>query len=147
MVTDHYSELSVDKYIFKIKNSFFYGTNHLWFDYNDYEVTIGLSDYLQQTIGDIAFLSFPKIGSEIKQNIPCIEIETIKVNHEISFSFNGTVLDVNDELVDSPEIVNNDPYDKGWLVKIKINDTDLIKKSQMSSEQYIEFVKNEIDKS
>ena len=146
MVTDLYSELSIDKFIFKVKKVYFYSTDHLWFDYNNLEATIGLSDYLQQTIGDVAFLTLPKIGTEVKPNSPCLEIETIKVNHEISFTFNGIVVDINNELIDLPELVNNDPYEKGWLVKIKINEIDLIKKSQMSSEKYIEFIKNETEK-
>ena len=145
MQNELYSEFHYDKFIFKVKNSYFYGTNHLWFDYNKVEVTIGLSDYLEQTIGDVAFISFPKVGFSIEPNKSIIEIETMKVNHEIEISFDGSVKDINNDLNDNPELINTDPYGNGWLVKVNVENVELIKNSQMTAIEYIKFLQNEIE--
>ena len=145
MQNETYSELFYDKFIFKVMNSYFYGTDHLWFDYNNKEVTIGLSDYLQQTLGNVAFISFPKVGSTIEPNKSIIEIETMKVNHEIGIPFEGLVKEINTDLTDKPELINNDPYEKGWLLKVIVENDEHIKNSQMTGNTYIKFLQNEVE--
>ena len=141
------SEFTYDKIIFKVKNSYFYSTNHLWFDYNNVEVTIGLSDYLQQILGDVAFISFPEVGSAIDPNKSIIEIETMKVNHEVGIPFEGFVKEINYNLNDNPEFINSDPYEKGWLLIVSVKKAELIKNSQMTNYQYIKFLQDEIEHS
>lgn len=147
MVESLYSEFKYDKYVFKIFTSYFYGSNHLWYDYNGLEVKIGLSDYLQQTLGDVAFVTLPQKGANLMADNPSIEIETMKVNHEVSMPFNGIVVEINENLIDSPELLNSNPYDKGWLVTIKVTDVDIIQKKQMSAQEYKDFIQKEVQKS
>ena len=145
MNSELFSEISFEKFIFKIQKNLLYSSNHLWFDFNNSKITIGLSDYLQQTIGDIAFLSFPKIGTLIKPTLPLIEIETMKVNHEVIVPFQGIIIDTNNELIDFPELINNDPYGKGWLLNIKVENIEMIKNTQMNAEEYRKYLLNEIE--
>ena len=140
-----FSEISFEKFIFKIQKNLLYSSNHLWIDFNNSKISIGLSDYQQQTNGDIAFLSFPKIGTLIKPTLPLIEIETMKVNHEVIVPFQGTIIDTNNELIDFPELINNDPYGKGWLLNIKVENIEMIKNTQMNAEEYRKYLLNEIE--
>ena len=146
MSIELYSEFKFDKFIFKIMNRYLYSTNHLWFDFDETGIIIGLTDYLQQTIGDAAFVTLPLSGAIINPSVPISEIETMKVNHEIMISYKGIILDVNKELIDFPELINEDPYEKGWLLRLKIENIENVKKSLLTAENYIEFIRNEVEK-
>lgn len=81
--------------------------------------TIGLTDYAIEQLGDVVFVELPEIGSEFAKNEVFATIESVKAASEIYMPVGGKVVEVNEELINSPEIINEDPYEKGWLIKIK----------------------------
>lgn len=85
---------------------------------SDGTYTIGLTDYAVEQLGDIVFLELPEIGTAFKKNETFATIESVKAASEIYMPISGTVVEVNDEVAESPEILNEDSYEKGWLVKI-----------------------------
>ena len=81
--------------------------------------TIGLTDYDVEQLGDVVFVELPEIGSEFTKNEVFATIESVKAASEIYMPVGGKVVEVNEELINSPEIINEDPYEKGWLIKIE----------------------------
>jgi len=85
---------------------------------SDGTYTIGLTDYAVEQLGDIVFLELPEVGAEFKKSETFATIESVKAASEIYMPISGTIVEVNNEVTESPEILNEDSYEKGWLVKI-----------------------------
>jgi len=81
--------------------------------------TIGLTDYAVEQLGDVVFVELPEIGSNFVKNEVFATIESVKAASEIYMPVGGEIVEINEELINSPETINEDPYEKGWLVKIK----------------------------
>ena len=97
-----------------------YSQDHEWTkDEGDGTVLVGITDYAQEHLGDIVFLDLPKVGSSLTQTQKLGEIESVKSVSDIFSPISGEVVDVNQVAVDSPELVNEDPYENGWLVRVK----------------------------
>ena len=90
---------------------------YLYEDGNGYK--IGLTEYGLEQLGDVVFVELPEIGSEFAKNEVFATIESVKAASEIYMPVGGKVIEVNEELINSPEIINEDPYEKGWLIKIE----------------------------
>lgn len=88
-------------------------------DNGDNTFTIGLTDYAVEQLGDIVFLELPEIGTEFKKGETFATVESVKAASEIYMPVSGKILEVNEDAVNSPEILNEDSYEKGWLVKIE----------------------------
>lgn len=88
-------------------------------DNGDNTFTVGLTDYAVEQLGDIVFLELPEVGAEFKKGETFATIESVKAASEIYMPISGKVLAINEEAVDSPEILNEDSYEKGWLVKVE----------------------------
>ena len=88
-------------------------------DHGDNTFTIGLTDYAVEQLGDIVFLELPEVGAEFKKGETFATIESVKAASEIYMPISGKVLEINEEAVDSPEILNEDSYEKGWMVKVE----------------------------
>ena len=101
----------------------------------DGNVTVGISEYAQDLLGDIVFVELPEIGSAINQGDEVAVVESVKAASEVYSPVGGKILEVNNKLEDSPEIVNSSPYEEGWFIKIKPSDkTEL--QSLLSLEEY-----------
>ena len=101
----------------------------------DGNVTVGISEYAQDLLGDIVFVELPEIGSAINQGDEVAVVESVKAASEVYSPVGGKILEVNNKLEDSPEIVNSSPYEEGWFIKIKPSDkTEL--QSLLSPEEY-----------
>lgn len=86
---------------------------------DDETYTIGLTDYAVEQLGDIVFLELPDVDTEFSKGDTFATIESVKAASEIYMPISGTILEVNTDLVDAPETLNEDVYEKGWLVKVK----------------------------
>ena len=112
---------------------------HEWSKISDGLAIVGISDYAQEHLGDIVSVELPKVGSNFKQNQVMAIVDSIKASSDIYCPLSGKVEQVNEELLEHPELVNQSPYEKGWMVKIKpSNEGEL--ESLMTKEQYEEFV-------
>ena len=102
-----------------------YTSSHEWVRLEeDGTVTVGITDHAQAALGDLVFVEPPEIGTELSQGDACCVIESVKAASDIYMPINGEVVDTNNALVDEPEIINNSPYDDGWLFKIQPADED-----------------------
>ena len=107
---------------------------------DDGTVTIGITDYAQEQLGDIVFIELPKVGEILSSGSEAAVIESVKSAGEIKSAIGGEVLAVNDALEDKPEAVNIDPADSGWLFKLAPDDADKLDQF-MDEYAYQEFVK------
>ena len=118
----------------------FYTKEHEWANFKDNEVIIGITDYAQSQLGDIIFIEFPEIGDQVNAGDSFGEVEAVKTVSELYAPVTGTVLEVNENLEDSADLVNSDPYGDGWLIKIK--PTNLNEKGDlMKSAAYKELIR------
>lgn len=97
-----------------------------WFRVEGNVVTIGISDYAQDQLNDIVYVEFKEVGDSIDAGDAFGEIESVKAASEVYSAVAGEIIEVNEDLEDSPEIVNADPYDSGWMVKLQVEDTSAL---------------------
>jgi glycine cleavage system H protein len=103
-----------------------YTKEHEWLRVEDETGIIGVTDYAQGELGDVVFVELPKVGLKFKQNDSIGTIEAVKTVADIYAPISGEVVEVNSALNDGPELINTDPYGKGWMLKVKINQSDEI---------------------
>jgi glycine cleavage system H protein len=94
--------------------------DHEWIRVDGDEATIGITEHAQDELGDIVFVELPSVGGAIDANRGFGNVESVKAVSELFMPLTGEVLDVNSALEDSPELVNQDPYGKGWMIRIRI---------------------------
>ena len=101
-----------------------YTEDHEWVSIKDGVATIGITDFAQSELGDIIFIEFPEEGMavEIKESIGTLE--AVKTVADIYSPLTGDVLELNEKLESNPELINEDPYNEGWILKIKVNKSD-----------------------
>lgn len=105
---------------------------------DDNTYTVGLTDYAVEQLGDIVFLELPEIGSEFKKGDTFATVESVKAASEIYMPISGKVIEVNEPLVDTPETLNEDCYEKGWLVKVEATGDESEQNDLMEYEDYKE---------
>ena len=103
----------------KVPEGILCSNTHEWVLEEGKLCTIGLTDYAIEQLGDVVFVELPEIGPEFAKNEVFATIESVKAASEIYMPVGGKVVEVNEELINSPEIINEDPYEKGWLIKIE----------------------------
>ncbi len=143
-----YLEITVDKFTFKIAKDRTYTREGVWLlpstSAGGTTVRMGLSDYLQQRSGDIAFVNLKPIGTALNAGDEFAEIETIKVNVSLPSPVSGSIAQVNQALEIIPELANQDPYEKGWLVEVKPEDWDSARRVLLDASAFFDLVKAEI---
>jgi glycine cleavage system H protein len=117
-ITMDYLEAIVDKFVFRVARDCRYNEADIWIKRVDDRVRVGLTDFLQQKSGDVAFVNLPPIDKALKANDELVTLETIKVDVAIASPISGLVIAVNDALNAHPELVNSDSYGAGWLVEM-----------------------------
>lgn len=116
-----------------------YSREHEWVLLEGNVVTVGITDFAQEQLGDIVFVELPAVGDKVTKDEPMGVVESVKAVSDIYAPVSGTVLEVNDDLPDSQEMINEDPYGDGWMVKIEMADkTDL--DELMDAEEYRQFI-------
>ncbi len=116
-----------------------YTREHEWAKVENDAAVIGITDYAQNELGDIVFVELPKIGDEVESMKPCGSIEAVKSVSDIYAPVSGEVIEVNQELESSPQLTNQDPYGKGWIVKIKMSNPQELDQL-LSAEDYQNLV-------
>ncbi|MCX9575073.1 glycine cleavage system protein GcvH [Vibrio cholerae] len=102
--------------------------SHEWVrDNGDGTVTIGISEHAQEMLGDVVFVELPEIDAEIDAGDSFSLVESVKAASDIYAPVTGVVIEVNEDLQNSPELINEEPYDGGWIVKVKMSDPDELK--------------------
>ncbi len=99
-----------------------YSKEHEWVRVEDGAATVGITDYAQDQLGDIVYLDLPAVGASVVQFEKLGEIESVKAVSDLFAPVGGEVVEVNQEPVDTPELVNSEPYGRGWLIKVRLSD-------------------------
>lgn len=119
-----------------------YSKEHEWVKVEDGKARIGITHFAQAELGDIVFVELPEVGAEIKADEPFGSVESVKTVSELYAPINGTVTEVNEDLDDSPEFVNESPYEKAWMIVVEPADAKEIE-NLMTSEQYDEMTQED----
>ena len=116
-----------------------YTKDHEWLKIDGDIVTVGITNYAQEQLGDLVFVDLPKIGEKFAAGEPFGSVESVKSVNELFIPVSGEVTAINELLTDSPELVNTEPYSRGWMIKIRIsNPTDI--DSLLSASEYEDFI-------
>lgn len=118
-----------------------YSKEHLWLRLDGDLAVIGITDFAQEELGAVRGVELPSIGDEVDQDDSFGSLEARKTVAELYAPVSGEVVEVNDELSSSPELLNDDPYDGGWLIMVRLSDRDELT-SLMSVDDYVEHVES-----
>lgn len=140
-----YLETTVDKFIFKVATDRFYNNEGVWANAEGNLIRVGLSDFLQQRSGDVAFAEVKPEGTEVSFGEEVAVIETIKVNISLSSPVAGKVVAVNPEMETAPEAINQDPYGEGWLVIIEATGWEADRGRLLDAQAYFATMKVEAE--
>ena len=116
-----------------------YTEEHEWVNDENDDTIIGITDFAQSQLGDIIFLELPDIGDKIIAGEPFGEVEAVKTVSELYAPVNGTVIEINNDLEDSPDKVNQDCYGEGWIIKIK-SDEKIEKENFLNYQDYAKLI-------
>lgn len=136
-----YLEYTLDKFTFKVATDRAYTAEGVWAKAEGDEITVGVSDFFQQHNGDVAFAEVWEQGTVVATSDKFANIETIKVDVELSCPVNGKIIAVNDTLELEAEVINQDPYGTGWIAIIKADDWPIDQAKLMQPQAYFEHMK------
>ena len=116
---------------------------HEWVQFDsDHIATVGITDFAQESLGDITFVQLPREGEEIKKNDPFGVVESVKAVSDLYAPVSGRVVEVNQPLLSAPELLNEDPYHDGWMIKVEVKDeSDL--EDLMDADEYKDYVEEQ----
>lgn len=119
-----------------------YTKEHEWALVEGNIVTVGITDYAQDSLGDIVYLELPEEGAEVESHEPFGVIESVKAVSDLYAPVTGRVIEVNKDLLDQPEVINEDPYGEGWMIKIEMDDPSELDEL-LTAEEYRQFIEEE----
>lgn len=120
-----------------IPKQLLYSEEHMWVQVDGDVARIGMTEFAQNELGEIVFAELPKVGDEIQADEPFGSVESVKTVSELYAPLSGKVTQINEQLAGAPELVNNSPYEQGWMIAIALSDKAQLDKL-WSSDQYID---------
>ena len=124
-----------------VPENLYYTKEHEWLKVQGDTAIMGITDYAQKSLHEIVFVDLPEVGRKVKQMESIGTVESVKAVSEIYTPISGEIIEVNTELNEKPELVNQDPYGKGWIAKIQPENLEKELKNLMTSQQYKEHLK------
>ena len=121
-----------------------YSKDHEWVRVDGDQAIIGITDYAQNSLGDVVYVELPKAGDEFAANEPFGSVESVKAVSEVFTPIAGAVVQINELLADEPEIVNSDPYGQGWMIRLKMANPGEVD-SLLTAAEYEDFTKAETE--
>ncbi len=119
-----------------------YHKEHTWVKASGKKATVGITDYAQDALGDIVYIDLPEVDATVEANTEMSEIESTKATSAVIAPVSGTIIEVNEKLADSPEIINEDPYGKGWIAVIEMDNESEID-DLMDAGDYERYIEEE----
>ena len=120
-----------------------YTEDHEWLGIEGEVVTMGITDYAQDALGDIVYVELPEVGTIVEAGETIGNIESVKAVSEIFCPVAGEIIEINKDLDEEPELVNTGPYDEGWMVKVQLDPGELGRTELLSDDEYVELTENE----
>jgi glycine cleavage system H protein len=127
---------------YQVPDGLFYTKEHEWARVTGGTAKVGITDYAAKTLNDIVYLTLPSAGKEVRQLSSFGTVESIKAVSELYAPLSGTVTGTNKELANHPELINQSPYDAGWIIELKPSMLEEERKTLLSPRQYEEFLKS-----
>lgn len=119
-----------------------YTKEHEWVKVEGNVATVGITDYAQDSLGDVVYVELPQEGGSVTKSEPFGVVESVKAVSDLYAPLSGNVAEVNDAIVDSPEAINEDPYGDAWMIKIEIGSQDELS-DLLSADEYQKFIEEE----
>lgn len=119
-----------------------YSDEHEWVAIEDDVATVGITDYAQEQLGDVVYVELPAVDDEVIKDEAFGVVESVKAVSDIYAPVTGRVLEVNIDLPESPEVINEDPYGDGWMIKVRMSDVTELD-DLMTAEQYERYIEEE----
>jgi glycine cleavage system H protein len=138
-------ETTVDKFVFRVATDCFYTAEGVWARFLPEGVQVGLTDYLQQRGGDVAFAHIKPVGTKLAVGDEIAEVETIKANASIFVPIGGTIVEVNANLDLTPEMINDSPYDRGWLAIIEADNWHRDRANLLDPQAYLTAMRSQAE--
>jgi glycine cleavage system H protein len=138
-------ETTVDKFTFKVATDRYYTSEGVWAKEEDGRVRIGLTDFVQQRSGDVAFADVRPVGTILAAGDDVADIETIKVNITYTSPVSGKIVETNPAMRDAPEAINQDPYEAGWLAVLEIADWATERARLLDAQKYFTLMKGQAE--
>ena len=126
----------------KIPENLRYSKEHEWVKIEGKNAKIGITDFAQENLGEIVFVELPSPGDELSEMDSAASVESVKSVSEVYSPLKGTVKSVNEELEDQPELINQDPYGRGWIFRLALEDEEDIEEL-LTSEEYTQYLKQQ----
>ena len=142
-----YATFQKDKFIFRVPKNpeVYFNENDCWAYVIGNHARIGVTDYVQQNLSDILYFTPPEIGAEIDQFGDVGEIESSKSLIDIISPVSGKVISINEKLIQKPELINENPYELGWVAEIELSDFESDKELLIGFDKYFEIMKNKVE--
>ena len=137
--------LIIDKFIFEFPEALRYSETGLWMRQEDELVRFGLSDFAQQRNGDIAFVTLAPRGSILDAGDEIASIETVKVNVSLASPMKGIIAEINSLLQDFPELINQDPYGRGWMGLLRVEESHQVLGKLLDAEAYSRLARQQAE--
>ncbi|MGE5325658.1 MAG: glycine cleavage system protein H [Deltaproteobacteria bacterium] len=138
-------KVTVDKFTFLVPTDRLFSDAGVWAKLEGNRVRLGLSDYLQQSSGDVAFAKVKAVGTRVGRDDDFADIETVKVDVSVPSPLPGTIMEINPALAEASEIINQDPYGKGWLAIIEPADWEADRVQLLGPSAYLALVKGQAE--
>jgi glycine cleavage system H protein len=126
---------------YEILDKLYYSKEHEWVRVEGKEAVVGITDYAQKQLHEIVYVEVQKAGANIEQFQTMGSVESVKSVSDIFAPVSGKITKVNEELADSPELLNQDPYGKGWLARINLKDFNKDLEKLITAQQYADYIK------
>ena len=123
----------------EIKPELKYTKDHAWILVDGDQATIGITDYAQGELGDIVYVEIESIGDELQKEEIFGSVEAVKTVSDLFIPVSGEITEMNENLEDNPELINDDPYGEGWIIKMKINDSNELS-DLLGADEYKELI-------
>lgn len=138
-------EIKVDKWTFRVPKDRFYNENDCWAKLDGNIAAVGITEFLQNMVGDVIYVQLPALGTVVGQFDETGSFESVKSVLDLLSPVSGVVREINEQLQQKPELVNQDPYEKGWFVKIEVKDFEADKENLLGPDAYFEVMKRKIE--
>jgi glycine cleavage system H protein len=125
---------------YEIREGLYYTKEHEWVKIENEKCRVGITDYAQKTLHEVVYVDLPNISRNLAKNEPFGTVESVKAVSEVYSPISGEIIERNEKLVNSPELVNEDPYEAGWIVVVKPSRLDDELKNLLSPADYAKFI-------
>jgi glycine cleavage system H protein len=127
-----------------IPDDLHYSKDHEWIRVEDGVAVVGITDYAQDSLGDVVYVELPKVGDDFAANESFGSVESVKAVSEVFSPVSGEIVGINETLADAPEKVNQDPYGEGWMIRVRMSNPGEVD-SLLTAAEYEDFTKAEAE--